>query len=342
MNNRKIAFHCFQFSERGTETATFDYAHYNELILKNESIIVCPDYAYGKGKTFEKFTQRFPVFKYNTKQELEALLKEQKVDILYLLKAGYNDGLYSTQTKTVIHAVFNHCEPHGHVYAYVSEWLAKTAGANKYPFVPHMVHLPQTQENMRDMLGIPNEAIVFGRYGGLHTFDIAFVKQAIYQILKKGNNIYFLFANTENFIQEKKYFSKRWKNTLVAPLIYRKDFFEKAIFLDAITEPIDKTKFINTCDAMLHARWEGETFGIACGEFSICNKPVITCNHPKVKDCSHIEILGEKGIYYHDKKSFINAINTFKKNSQIHYDVYSKKFSPEKVMETFKKVFIDD
>lgn len=43
----------------------------------------------------------------------------------------------------------------------------------------------------------------------------------------------------------------------------------------------EKTTFINTCDAMLWARHDGETFGLAIGEFSSKNKPVIyakVCN----------------------------------------------------------------
>jgi hypothetical protein len=36
----KIIFHSNQLSELGTEVALYDYAYYNELILKNESFIL--------------------------------------------------------------------------------------------------------------------------------------------------------------------------------------------------------------------------------------------------------------------------------------------------------------
>ena len=38
----------------------------------------------------------------------------------------------------------------------------------------------------------------------------------------------------------------------------------------------EKEAFYRTCDAMLHARRDGETFGLAVAEFSVRNKPVIT------------------------------------------------------------------
>lgn len=36
----KVAFHSNQLCERGTEVALYDYAHYNEEILLNNSIIL--------------------------------------------------------------------------------------------------------------------------------------------------------------------------------------------------------------------------------------------------------------------------------------------------------------
>ncbi len=61
-----------------------------------------------------------------------------------------------------------------------------------------------------------------------------------------------------------------------------------------------KVKLINTCDGMLHARGIGESFGLACGEFSIKGKPVIT--YALSPQRSHIEILGDKAILYNGKK----------------------------------------
>ena len=53
-----------------------------------------------------------------------------------------------------------------------------------------------------------------------------------------------------------------------------------------------KIKFINSCDAMLHGRSLGESFGIACGEFAIRNKPIFTYNFSR--DRAHIDLLKKK------------------------------------------------
>lgn len=337
-----IAFHCQQLGLRGTEVATYDYAHYNEEILKNISIIITPLNSKSGNKLAEdKFKSRFKVIYYSNINEIDELLLENNVELFYVLKAGFNDSIFSTKIKTCVHVVFRYNDPHGNKYAYISEWLAKDVGNNNFPYVPHIVTLPSHHENLRSKLGIPQNSRVFGRYGGEDTFDITFVKKAIYKLAKQNPDIYFIFMNTENFVLKRKYYSKRWKNKYIAWFTNPSKKIKNIIFLDGQSDMIEKVKFINTSDAMIHARWDGETFGLACGEFSIKNKPVITCNHSKVKDRSHIEILGKKGIFYHDEKSFTESIRNFDKYKSANYDAYSEIFSPENVMMKFKTVFID-
>ena len=43
---------------------------------------------------------------------------------------------------------------------------------------------------------------------------------------------------------------------------------------------------------MLHARKDGETFGLAVAEFSVANKPIIT--YANSKDKEHLRILNNK------------------------------------------------
>ena len=48
------------------------------------------------------------------------------------------------------------------------------------------------------------------------------------------------------------------------------------IYLPKSLDKKNKSKFVSTCDAMIHARYDGETFGLAVAEFSSANKPIIT------------------------------------------------------------------
>src|SRR3990167_9824846 len=140
----KIAFQSYQLDTRGSCVATYDYAHYNETLLKNISIIVVDENGKNEGIAIRKFTSRFPVYFYKTKEELHSILKKEQCNVLYIIKYGKNDGLYFNDIKTVIHCVFDLSEPHGDVYAGVSENLANKFG---WPvFVPHMVGLKPSQD----------------------------------------------------------------------------------------------------------------------------------------------------------------------------------------------------
>jgi hypothetical protein len=91
---------------------------------------------------------------------------------------------------------------------------------------------------------------------------------------------------------------------------------------------------------MLHARRDGETFGLAIAEFSIRNKPVIT--YTNSINTEHIFILGNKGFYYKEKSELKSILSSFilKGIPKCDYNAY-KNFSPEIVMQKFKQIFID-
>jgi len=111
----------------------------------------------------------------------------------------------------------------------------------------------------------------------------------------------------------------------------------RVFFLGPTVNPYYKRVFINTCDAMIHARQRGETFGIAVGEFSICAKPVFTYSQSPEK--AHIEELGEWGIYYEDEESLFAQLISFYKDAE-QPPLYTQ-YTPELVMEQFKEVFLD-
>jgi hypothetical protein len=315
----KIAFHCNQLSIRGTEVAMYDYAHYNETLLGNKSIVLSKNpnvWPYSDELAIEKFKKRFDVIFYDNNNEIDGILNEHNVDIFYAQKAGMIDGVISNKIKSVIHAVFQYEEPHGNVYAYISEWLSKLYG-NRHPFVPYMVDIPNHQENLRDQLNIPKNAIVYGRHGGFETFDIQFVKKAVIEVAKKRNDIYFLFMNTDKFSG---------------------DELKNIIYLNKTADMYEKVKFINTCNAMIHARHAGESFGLAIGEFSIKNKPIITCRHSR--DNAHIDILGSNGIYYSNGDEVYDILI---KHEFLDYKMLWNSYNnylPEKVMNKFKEVFL--
>ena len=313
-----IAFWDNSLSERGTTVALYDYAYYNKYILKNKSIIL-----YDSTRTdtnplvVEKFKKEFDVFSTDNFNKVDKILIENKCDILYVTKSGENDNKHSTIIKTVVHCVFTCSQPHGNVYASISQWVHNNDG--KYPVVPYIVNLPKNDLNLRIKLGIPESVIVFGRHGGYNQFNIKYVQDIVYQVASERSDIYFLFVNTENFCQ---------------PL-------PNIIHLDRIIDLNEKVSFINTCDAMIWGRSEGETFGLAIAEFSVKNKPVIATKENKT-DPAHIHLLKDKAFWY-NKHSLKDILVNFNKEEINHKDWNAyREYSPEKVMKIFKKVFIDN
>ena len=119
-------------------------------------------------------------------------------------------------------------------------------------------------------------------------------------------------------------------------------FFEhkNIIYLNSNSDKIYKRTFINTCDALLHARVQGESFGLTCGEFAICEKPVITWGGSH--DREHLIILKEKAIVYNNENDLFDILNTFTKTK---YDMKNNGYTfytPEIVMQIFKNIYIDN
>jgi len=317
----KIAFQTDQIDVRGSCVALYDYALYNEKLLHNCSIIVVDSRNKHKNDLIAvlKFTNRFPVFFYDNDTHLREILRKQNCDILYTIKYGKRTEIVFDDIKTVVHCVFDLSEPHGDVYAAVSKTLAQKYN---YPlYVPHMVglHPSLTRENMRRSLFIPKSARVFGRHGGQDTFDLEFVKQTIRNIVRNVSDIYFVFVNTPKF-----------------------DNHPHVIFLDMIVDNDDKNRFIQTCDAMIHAQSLGETFGLSIAEFSVNNKPIITYGG-KVWNDHYRNILKDKALYYTNETELYNILVTFDSTKYKDLDLNCyKKYSPAKVMAQFKKVFIDE
>lgn len=121
---------------------------------------------------------------------------------------------------------------------------------------------------------------------------------------------------------------------------------DNVLFLQSSISIEDKIGFINTCDACIHARNGGESFGLTVAEFSIKNKPVITtsvCQSGILCDAAHIELLGEKAILYDNYTDLVDIFNNFKDMYDLNADWNAyREYSPALVMNQFKKVFIDN
>jgi hypothetical protein len=145
------------------------------------------------------------------------------------------------------------------VYARISPsvpWQVKVRPGRKsapVAVVPHVVRHPRVDgPDLRAELGIPAHATVFGRHGGADTFSIIEARAAVLSVARqRPHDIFFVLLNTH-------------------PLVLTADGISDAaacpsnvIHLEQTVDEARKAAFIRTCDAMLHARGDGETFGLA-------------------------------------------------------------------------------
>lgn len=318
----------------------YDYADHAERICgANVVAIICgffPDASYNS--TVRRFRERFPLVlsptppaRLNVKHDATGPafsfadeLAKVKAHYLYVQASGIwtkDERLRSRLRKlsqhVAVHAVFDARKSWGNSFAKISHSVRGSSA----PVVPYMVRpLPDGQANLRASLGIPPSATVFCSYGGRSSFNIAFVRREVCELASLRNtSTWFLFANHEAFCGAGRQPGR-------------------VFFLPNLGTQSEKRTFVNTCDAMLHAREEGETFGLAVGEFSEANKPVLVWRET-TKDRAHISILGNRAISYTERslRSKLQHMD-FKALSQQEWRAYGH-YRPEKVIRTFASVF---
>ena len=314
----RVGFFANQLSLRGTEVAMYDYADLNETILGNQSIIMSIRGA--DASAVDKFQARFPVLLLEGAADVSNAARRCDLDVIYMIKGGWRDDLPETipGVRTCVHAVFESRTPHGDVTAVVSRFVNAKHGTD-LPVVPHVVRQHTETADMRAALGIPRGARVFGRHGGHDTFDIPFVWRVVENIARARPDVFFVFMNTQCFVAA--------------------DVPGNIVFLPGTSDDATKQMFVNTCDAMLHARKDGETFGLACAEFAAAGRPVLTWAHSK--DRNHIEELGELAVAYEDADDLVEKI--LSADSLLSRSASTSgylRYGPDEVMERFCDVFL--
>jgi len=314
----KILFHANTLNYRGTSVAIADYAHYNQEILGNESVITyCKTYGPEKDMgneqaVIDELEKKFKVVGYRA-GDLEKKIDQEKVDLAYFIDSGERKPL-PTNCKTAVHAVFQYNQPHGDKYAYISKWLSDEMSQGQTPYVPHIVNLPPPGDtDLREFFMIRPDQTVIGRMGGYYTFDIPGVKETIKKLLDTDKFV-FAFLNTEPFVQH-----------------------DNVMYFNETHSPVKKSNFIHMCDAMLHARGRGESFGLSIAEFLHFNKPVIAWNGGH--DKNHLEMLKGSNTLYNNEDD-LNYLLHNVKDIKEDWTQRVKEFNPKDVMKKFDEVFL--
>ena len=317
----KVLFQTDTLCYRGNTVAVSDYARYNQEILGNESIICYDgsrDYYLDGGtepEVLANLQQEFQVVAYDKVSDIQQLVDDEHVDLAYFSRC--ERGWVPDNCRAVAHSVFQVYEPHADVYAYISEWLAQEMNRrhdDNLPFVPHVVTLPEATGNLKKELAIQPRQTVVGRIGGLTTFDLPFVKQAIVDVLDQRDDYVFVFAGTQKWIDH-----------------------PNVRYIPEFNDVQRKSNFFNTCDATIHARSNGESFGLAVAESLFMGKPVLTWSGGG--DQNHTFMLKGSDTIYTPENINDKLLNIRDYITAEDWKLRVTQFAPATVMTKFKDVF---
>lgn len=350
----RLAFRDNALCERGTTVAVFDYADAWERlacgvawISSQDSGVVCP--AHSGRSTEPAFRARFENRIFITDRwwsNVDADLKREGINTLYQIMAGdvAATGTLPRCVRNVVHAVFTATTPHGDGYAAVSPEVPAAPGV---PVVLHITKpLPLTPgDNLRAQLGIGESEIVaasasqdrgasvFCRHGGATTFDIPWVRSALCALFAEraadAARPWFLFLNT-------------------APLECAADVarYGRVVYLPGTSDPAAKARFMATCDACIHARASGETFGLAVAECANAGLPVITHGGRGLDGDYHLRTLGGSALTYFDGAGFRALLDSFEprahRSRASEYQALYSASSEARVMIDFIRAFRPD
>jgi hypothetical protein len=319
-----LGFHTKQLTDRGTEVAVFDYALAAKDFLRQDAVVFVPAHSENiVPEVKRRFEEHFELVLYSSPSSISC-------DALYVIKRGH-PGRITEGIPELNHAFEYVSEPHGHRFAAISQWLARNAARplrlprgrvvrlprlKKPPVVPLIVTLPDVRDDFRGELGIPDDAVVFGRHGGVGTFSIEFVKAAIRAALDERRDIWFVFTNVERFYEH-----------------------ERVVYLPHVPDRAAVRRFVNTCDYMIHAHTLGEGFGLAVAEFAFVGAPVLTfLGSPRM---AHLDLLSEGLLLgYTDYEDVMGYLTTLdRRTAPVESDV-PVRYGVERVMERFQDVFL--
>ena len=289
----RAAFFVRHFTLRGTEVATYNYAELNEE-RGGTSVIIALSQEQRESlgwpstdASLERFRSRFEVALVSDIAEVRSVMDKRQLDVFFTRTSGARESTYRFDDpaiwagiRTVVQCVFDTRASLGEVSRVcIGDDLNRRFGTS-LPVLPgHCVSLPLAQPRRL----FPDSFTVYGRHGGRESFDVPFVWKAIRRALDARDDIAFVFLGTDPVVEH-----------------------ERVTYQPPTDSRTEVSAFIRGCDAMLHARSRGETFGAAVAEFSSLGKPVVTWSDSPERE--HIRTLGDRAILYANEEELVQIL----------------------------------
>ena len=304
-----------------------------------DCLIVAPDTESNSPSRIKEMMELgLRVHLYKDQRELWNVSEKFRATHSYFMSDGRYSNLWIPNTRHLVHAVFRNFVPHGHVYAYVSEWLYRKATKSgrrqtrleietqqtelqspfgldygtKITWVPHaVIAKPQPLGNFREKFNISDSVKIIARIGGFTQFDDQAAQEALKVIASKEKGIKIVLVNTKPFFSHPN-------------ILYLNSEADR----DGISEH-DKWSLYSDADLLLNGRSMGETFGFSIVEPLMIGKPVLApdrLRHPRM-DANHMHLLRPLNLTYITKKGLLRRI----------YRLLDSPPDPEALMRTVAK-----
>ena len=322
----RLCFLDWALDGRGMPTSTFLYAKYAQMVLGHESIALIGSIsdkptdlkttpmAYSNinvtRRALQHWCHHFPVRYFEG--GIGGLVGAAKaagcmaVYVQHLSPAGakhkFVRELEAARIPTMMHCMGWCARRQGTAFAVISEWAESRFHQGpvvRLPVVACPSKSPKDSLALRTWHSVPADAPLLCYFGGPDSFSLQWVVTELFgstaivdSWLRDFPTLHLLFM----------------PHNKVVPDHPRIHFNPQS---QAVRE---KAAFFHACDAMLHARSNGESFGMAVAEFSACNKPVITQDRDVSNlgyETAHLDMLGSKAWAYkpHNKASFLKQVN---------------------------------
>jgi glycosyltransferase involved in cell wall biosynthesis len=348
----KFLLHSNSFSERGDSVTLLAIGGLIKEELGFDCVIAIPANAehISDERVSEAISRGFDVFRYRDKSDLDNFAKDMEISHSYVFSGGKRadlsyfdksdpESFRISDTRHITHVVFRNFDPHGEVYAYVSDWLFNWAkprifiwkllhvlgflggsSATNVTSFPHFLEAwPKStaEQALREELGIPEDSHVIGRIGGFREFDDPAARKGVRLILDAWEDSYAVFVNTPRFLDH-----------------------PRAIFLEKLSRA-DVRRFYDACDVLLNGRRMGESFGYSIVEPLSLGKPVIAPNWVRnpLMDKNHIRLLRGQRLLYSSARNLLRIYSRCRQQSCLdNSSNITNGFSPQEAAKKLRAI----
>lgn len=243
--------------------------------------------------------------------------KEKDYDIIQSAIAGDASWPFYTFKETpVIHSIhidkaadISDCYWH---QLFLSKWLlnknAKMGGIKELgTVVPLGANMPVSEENLRNELNIPEDKIVIGFHQRPNDGIYSDIPLKAFSKINNNNCIFIILGGSNKYSEQ-------------AKKLGIKNFMQ----LEAQSNPVYVSKFLNTLDIFAHGRRDGETFGYVFQEALLHKKPCI--GHYSKSANAHKDTIGCGGFFVYTVTSYVNKLKLLINNPALRKEIGQKGF----------------